>query len=400
MMRIYITGADGYVGWPLAQELTSAGHTVYGVDANIRRRLVSDTGGNSIIPILTPPERVQATGISLEYLNIAHSPHTLRASLGGFQPDCIMHLAAQPSAPYSMRSVTEAWETIENNNKATVNILWAMRESCPETHLIQIGTMGEYGTPGVLIPEGCFPYRSFWKHPACPGPEKYDPECDAPHDISGMQFPRKPGSFYHLSKVNDTHAIEMACRLWGLRSTDIMQGVVYGTRWGEAGNAGQGQATRFDIDESFGTVINRWVAQAILGIPLTLYGAGHQKRGFVSLRDCVASLQTVAETCALRPGSYRTLNQIDEVYDLTELSEAVCAVATDFDLAPTVDRVENPREEAEEHEYTVHSGGLRELGFTPTGSLSETLREMFEDLRPHRERIRALKKVLAPKTKW
>jgi len=262
-MKVLILGIDGYIGWPLAMHLRERGHEVIGLDNLIRRYRVQHEGSESLIPIDGIVKRQQEFPIETTGLK---SLTKLGSDL-----DAIIHLAEQPSAPWSMRSVDTAIKTQYHNVLGTLNLLWLMQEHCPDAHLLKLGTMGEYGTPDCVIPEGTIPRL-------CIGIESMQSEnysVSTPCPMKGLPFPRSAGSFYHLSKVHDTYNIIFACKTWGLRSTDIMQGVVFGHLPG----------TRFDYDECFGTVINRFCVQAVAGVPLTIYGEGGQTRGYLPLKN-------------------------------------------------------------------------------------------------------------------
>ncbi|MEO8396489.1 MAG: NAD-dependent epimerase/dehydratase family protein, partial [Chloroflexota bacterium] len=269
-MKVFIAGVDGYLGWALAQHLTARGHVVAGNDLYLRRQWVEEVGSHSAIPIFTMEERLQAFrehfGSELIFRegSLLDYPF-LRTFLADFQPDAIVHLAEMPSAPYSMIDQEHAAFTQQNNVIGSLNVLWAMREVCPQAHLVKLGTMGEYGTPNVDIPEGFF-------------------EVEFRGRKDKMPFPRQPGSFYHLTKVHDTHNTIFACRIWNLSATDIMQGVVFGTQIDAMGSDPR-LRSRLDFDQCFGTAVNRFCCQAVIGHPLTLYGSGSQTRGFLPLRD-------------------------------------------------------------------------------------------------------------------
>jgi UDP-sulfoquinovose synthase len=254
-----------------------------------------------------------------------------------------------------------------------------MRDICPEAHLLKLGTMGEYGTPDVPIPEGFFNCRYRGRE-------------------DRLMFPRDPGSFYHLTKVHDTHNIRFACKVWGLRSTDIMQGVVYGTRIDAmAGNALA--STRFDFDQHFGTAINRFVAQSIIGLPLTPFGEGGQTRGFLPLRDSMQCF-TLAIENPPEPSEYRTFNQFEETYSINELAHRVERIGNEYGLKVEVRPIENPRKEAEHHFYNPEHQHLLDLGYKPTHDMDGELRNMFEDLVPHKERIEEKKEAQFPNIRW
>jgi UDP-sulfoquinovose synthase len=378
---VLILGIDGYLGWPLAMHLAQRGHSVWGMDNGSRRKLVRAMGSDSAIPIRDLVTRVDAfgkgiTGMSGEVTNYI----TMESTFQACKPDCIVHLAEQPSAPWSMGNFARARDTQINNVVGTLAVLWAMKELAPDAHLLKLGTMGEYGTPGCPIPEGFMQvnYR---------GKRKLK-----------LQFPRKPGSLYHASKVMDTCNVEMACRIWGLRSTDVMQGVVYGTRTDEMASDPD-LRTRFDMDESFGTAINRFCAAAVAGLPITPYGAGTQKRGFLPLRDSIQCLRLAVEKPP-KPGEYRVFNQIEDVYTINGLAAEVARVGAELGLDTQVENVDNPRVEEEEHEYEVDHQHLVKLGYKPTSDMTAELRQVLTDLIPYADRIRAYQEAIPPATRW
>ncbi len=384
-MRILIAGVDGYLGWPLAQQLAASGHRVAGCDDFSRRRWVAECGSHSALPIADMPERLDAFssrfGRDLEFFagnltDYAFVADCLRRS----RPDAIVHLGQMPSAPYSMIDVEHCVYTHTNNLVGTLNLLHAMRDLCPEAHLVKLGTMGEYGTPRLEIPEGFFEVEYRGRRDRLP-------------------FPRQAGSWYHQTKVHDTHNITMACRIWGLRSTDVMQGVVFGTRV-DGLEDDRRFATRFDFDQCFGTVINRFCAMAVAGLPLTLYGAGGQRRGFIPLRESIECLTLALENPA-SAGEYRVFNQFAEVYGVADLAERVRAVAeSHLGLEVTVRHLENPRVEAEAHDYRPEHRKLHELGYRPKLDLESELAAALDDLRPFRQRILDKRDVLLPDIRW
>lgn len=383
-MRILIAGVDGYLGWPLALTLAAEGHEVGGIDAYYRRDWVAEMGSQSATPIRRMTERLQAFhdafGESLDFRRGDLRDYNAVLNLvRAFEPEAIVHLGEQPSAPYSMVDVQHAVYTQTNNIVGTLNLLFAMREACPRAHLVKLGTMGEYGTPDLDIPEGWF-------------------ELEFRGRKERALFPRRANSWYHQSKVHDSHNVEMACRLWGLRSTDVMQGVVYGTRIPEI--VGQpALATRFDFDQAFGTAINRFCAQAVIGLPLTPYGRGHQKRGFLPLVDSMQCM-TIAVENPPQAGEYRVFNQFEDVYDVSELAARVQRVAVDFGLDVKIHPMENPRAEAEQHYYKPDARHLRDLGYRPASEMDAELRGMFSDLLPHRARIEERKEAQFPDIRW
>ena len=383
-MRILITGVDGYLGWPLAQYLAARGHEVGGADAYHRRRWVAEMGSQSATPIADMPVRLKAfeerCGRPLFYrTGDLTNWDFVRSMFEELQPEAIVHFGECPSAPYSMIDVHHTTWVQMNNIVGTFNILYAMRDVCPSAHLVKLGTMGEYGTPQLDIPEGFFEVEYRGKRDRLP-------------------FPRQAGSWYHWSKVHGSNNVMFACKIWGLRSTDIMQGVVYGTRIDEmAGD--ERLLSRLDFDECFGTAINRFCCQAVIGQPLTPFGKGHQKRGFLPLRDSMQCL-TLAVENPPKAGEYRVFNQFAETYDVSELAEMVRKVATELGHAAEVHHLENPRMELEEHYYRPDHQGLFELGYEPTHDMEAELRTMLTDLSKHRDRIEAVRDVLVPAIRW
>ena len=382
-MKILILGIDGYIGWGLAMHLAKRGHTVSGVDNFSRRANVESIGSHSATPILDMEERLGAFkrihGENLSFfegdlLNYNFLADVVKQT----RPDSIVHLAEQPSAPFSTIDRNHAMYTQHNNIEGTLNVLYAMKEIVPESHLVKLGTMGEYGTPNIDIPEGFF-----------------EIEFRGRKDL--LPFPRQPGSLYHLSKVHDTANVMFACRVWKLCSTDIMQGVVYGTRTHEM--VDDSLMTRFDFDESFGTVINRYCAEAVIGLPLTPYGQGKQRRGFIDLVDSIQCLTIAIENPAAK-GEYRVFNQLDEVYSIIELAERVVKAANKQGIDVRIRNVENPRIEKEEHYYNVDHEHLRKLGFKPTRNIEETLEIMLRDLSKYKDRVLEKAQAILPKTTW
>ncbi|MCL4334073.1 MAG: GDP-mannose 4,6-dehydratase [Candidatus Thermoplasmatota archaeon] len=383
-MRVLILGIDGYIGWTLAQRLVSKGHDVYGADNFFTRRRVKEVGSESVLPI--PQMSKRLTGFKDFYGkdvgffrgNVA-DPKFMYRIMEQVGPDAIYHLAEQRSAPYSMIGLKQANETMVSNIVSTMNLVYASKDLNPDVHIIKLGTMGEYGTPNIDITEGFI-------------------EVEFRGRKDTMPFPRNAGSWYHWSKVHDSNNLMFANRLWKLKITDIMQGVVYGTATKEIEVSRL--FTRFDIDEVWGTALNRFVAQAIAGLPITPYGRGNQKRGFLSLEDSVTCLSIALE----KPpgeGEYRILNQFDQYYSVNFLAETVKeAYEKVTGMKAEIKHVENPRVEAEDHYYNPDHRKLQELGYRPSGELKKDVERMISDLMDHRERCVNLRSVIMPKTFW
>ena len=381
-MRVLILGGDGYLGWPTAMRFSGKGHEVAVVDNLARRRWVEEMGGDSLTPIVPLEERIEAwrevSGKRITSYVGDLAEDTVAADVViDFQPDTIIHYGEQPSAPWSMRSVEHAVTTQQNNVVGSLKLLWAMRDHAPDAHLIKLGTMGEYGTPNIDIEEGFIEITHNGRTDVLP-------------------FPKMPGSLYHLSKVHDSHNIHFACRVWGLRATDLNQGVVYGIETPEA-KLDERLLTRFDYDEAFGTALNRFCVQAVVGLPLTVYGVGGQTRGFLNIVDTLQCVELTAANPA-GAGEYRVFNQFTETFTVSELAEKVKQAGGELGMKVTIDNLRNPRFEAEEHYYNPVHTKLPSLGLQPT-LLSENLIESTLGV-IQRYRDRVISDVIAPSTQW
>jgi UDP-sulfoquinovose synthase len=383
-MRIFIAGMDGYLGWSLAQYLTARDHEVAGADLFLRRKWVEEMGSWSATPIAPMSERLaafkQRFGCEARFWEGDLRDYSLVERIfKEFQPDAVIHVGECPSAPYSMMDVHHATFVQTNNIVSTFNLLFAIRDLRPQAHLLKLGTMGEYGTPNLDIAEGFFEVEFRGRRDRVP-------------------FPRQPGSFYHLSKVHGSNNVMFACKIWGIRATDVMQGVVFGTRFPGMGDD-ERFLTRLDFDEAFGTAINRFSCQAVIGHPLTPFGKGHQKRGFLPLQDSMQCL-TLALENPPKSGEYRVFNQFEEVYDVTELALKVQSVAGELGLDVEVHNLENPRKEQEEHYYRPDHQHLFDLGYVPTRDIDDEIKTMLRDLITYSERIELKRDALVPKIRW
>ena len=383
-MRVFIAGIDGYLGWPLAVYLSARGHEVAGADLLLRREWVAEVGGVSALPIASREERAQAlkeaVGAELDFrVGDLTDYEFVRGLFQEIRPEAVVHLGQMPSAPYSMIDQAHCVWTQQNNVVNNLNLLWAIKEAAPNAHLVKLGTMGEYGTPAVDIPEGFF-------------------EVEFRGRKDRLPFPRQAGSWYHQSKVHDSHNTHFATKIWGARATDIMQGVVFGTRIAEMGDDPR-LRTRLDFDQCFGTAINRFCCQAVIGHPLTLFGLGKQRRGFLPLADAMQCLGLALENPPAA-GEYRVFNQFENAYSIAELACLVKDVAADIALPVDIFRYDNPRTEMEDHYYQPDRQHLLDLGYQPTRDIRSVIKAMLLDLLENRERIAAHADVLIPDIRW
>ena len=381
-MRILILGGDGYLGWPTAMNLSTAGHEVAVVDNFSRRAMSVELGAGSLTPIQSLQERTKAwaevSGNSIvPYIGDLTDPYFVDEVFKEFQPESIVHYGEQPSAPYSMISRKHAVLTQRNNVEGTLNVLYAMRDITPDAHLVKLGTMGEYGTPNIDIEEGYIDIEHKGRKDTLP-------------------FPKLPGSMYHLSKVHDSHNIHFGCRIWNLRATDLNQGVVYGIRTDET-DLDERLCTRFDYDEVLGTALNRFCVQAVVGYPLTVYGKGGQTRGFLNIIDTLQCIKLAVENPAAA-GEFRVFNQFTEQFSVRDLANQVHRVAGQMGINVEVEKVEDPRIEAEEHYYNATHTKLLELGLQPHLLNDDVVGHLIETI--HRYKDRILLGPIAPKTRW
>ncbi len=381
-MRVLVLGGDGYCGWPTALHLSAVGHDVAILDSLCRRAIDGELGTQSLVPIATLEERVwrwareSGRRIDVELGDMLDWPF-LSGAIARQRPDAVVHFAEQRSAPYSMIDREHAIYTQHNNVIGTLNLLFALHELAPDCHLVKLGTMGEYGTPNIDIEEGFIEIEHRGRRDRLP-------------------YPKQPGSFYHLSKVHDSHNILFACRAWGLRATDLNQGVVYGA--GTPHTAVHPDlANRFDYDGIFGTVLNRFCVEAAIGYPLTVHGEGGQTRGFIDIRDTVRCVQLAVEHPPA-PGEYRVFNQFTEQFSVLELARLVEATAADRGLDVRVEHVANPRTEAERHYYNARNTSLLSLGLEPHLLGRETAAELLGLALEYRQRI--LPAVIRADVRW
>ena len=382
-MRVLILGGDGYLGWPTAMHFAQLGHEVMVVDNLAKRQWEAEVDGAPLEPVPTLRHRLRVwndvTGreIAVAIGDIAENHRFVYRVFEEFQPDAVVHYAEQPSAPYSMIGRDHAVYTQRNNVLGTLNVLHALKRHTPDAHLIKLGTMGEYGTPNIDIEEGFL-------------------EIEHNGRADRLPFPKMPGSFYHLTKVHDSHNIHFACRIWGLAATDLNQGVVYGITTDET-ELHPELRTSFHYDAVFGTALNRFCAQAVAGVPLTVYGAGGQKRGFLNIRDTIQCVRLAAENPP-QAGEYRVFNQFTEVFSVLQLAELVREAATHLGYDARIDHIENPRIEAEEHYYNPRNDALLELGLQPRLLSEELVETMLLKIAESAERID--RATILPRVRW
>ncbi|HYB26358.1 MAG TPA: NAD-dependent epimerase/dehydratase family protein, partial [Solirubrobacteraceae bacterium] len=348
--------------------LSALGHDVAVCDNFARRGYDEEMSVDSLVPIVTLEERIAAwleiTRRAIKpYVGDLCDPDFVHAMVAEFDPDTIVHFGEQRAAPYSMIDQKHAIYTQTNNVVGTLNVMYAIAEIDRDIHLVKLGTMGEYGTPNIDIEEGWITV-------------KHNGRTDR------VLYPKRPGSFYHLSKVHDSHNIEFGCRIWGLRATDLNQGVVYGADT-EQTKRDPRLATRFDYDGVFGTVLNRMVIQAVLGHPLTVYGNGSQTRGLINIVDTVECIRLASENPADR-GEFRVFNQFTEQLSVRQIAETI---ATEYPGEAAIDHVDNPRVEAEDHHYNAKHTALVDLGLKPTLLSMALIDHMFDVVERHRDRV-------------
>jgi UDP-sulfoquinovose synthase len=370
-MKVLVLGGDGYCGWPTSLHLSDAGHEVVIVDNFVRRTIDHELGAESLTPIADPKERVKAwqevsgQTIGLEYGDLLDWEFVSEV-VQRHQPDAIVHYAEQRAAPYSMIDRRHAVYTQHNNVIGNLNVLFAINEYVPDCHLVKLGTMGEYGTPNIDIEEGYI-----------------EIEHNGRKDV--LPYPKLPGSWYHLTKVHDSANIHFACRIWGLRATDLNQGVVYGTVTPQTERDPR-LVNRFDYEDVFGTALNRFCIQAAIGHPLTVYGKGGQTRGFLDIRDTVRCIELAIDNPADR-GEFRVFNQFTEQFSVGQLAEMVVDAAGKLGIDARIERLPNPRVEKEEHYYNAKHTGLLDLGLEPHYLGDSLLDSLLNIAVEYRERV-------------
>ncbi|XP_020182991.1 UDP-sulfoquinovose synthase, chloroplastic [Aegilops tauschii subsp. strangulata] len=347
--KVMVIGGDGYCGWATALHLSNKGYEVAIVDNLVRRLFDHQLGLDSLTPIASIQNRIRRwkslTGKTIQlFIGDICDFEFLSEAFKSFEPDSAVHFGEQRSAPFSMIDRSRAVYTQNNNVIGTLNVLFAMKEFSEECHLVKLGTMGEYGTPNIDIEEGFLTITHNGRTDTLP-------------------YPKQASSFYHLSKVHDSHNIAFTCKAWGIRATDLNQGVVYGIRTDETAMHEE-LSNRLDYDGIFGTALNRFCVQAAVGHPLTVYGKGGQTRGYLDIRDTVQCVELAIANPA-KPGEFRVFNQFTEQFSVNELAKLVTAAGAKLGLDVQTKSVPNPRVEAEEHYYNAKHSKLSELGLVP-----------------------------------
>jgi UDP-sulfoquinovose synthase len=381
-MKVLVIGGDGYCGWATALYLSNKGYEVGIIDSLVRRHWDLELGVQTLTPIAPIQQRLQRwrdlTGKSIDLLvGDITNYEFLSKAMRQFEPEAIVHFGEQRSAPFSMIDREHAVLTQVNNVVGTLNLLYVMRQDFPDCHLVKLGTMGEYGTPNIDIEEGYITIEHNGRKDTLP-------------------YPKQPGSFYHLSKVHDSHNIHFACKIWGLRATDLNQGVVYGVLTEETG-MDELLINRLDYDGIFGTALNRFCIQAAIGHPLTVYGKGGQTRGFLDIRDTVRCVELAIANPA-DPGQFRVFNQFTELFSIGDLAVMVKNAATTMGLDVAIDHIDNPRVEKEEHYFYAKNTNLLDLGLQPH-YLSDSLLDSLLNF-ASKYQNRADKNQILPQVSW
>ena len=381
-MKVLVIGGDGYCGWATALYLSNRGYEVGILDSLVRRHWDLQLGVETLTPITSIQARLQRwqdlTGKSIDLLVGDITDYEfLSKALHSFEPDAIVHFGEQRSAPFSMIDREHAVLTQVNNVVGTLNLLYAMREEFPDCHLVKLGTMGEYGTPNIDIEEGYITIEHNGRKDTLP-------------------YPKQPGSMYHLSKVHDSHNIHFACRIWGLRATDLNQGVVYGVLTEETG-MDELLINRLDYDGVFGTALNRFCIQAAIAHPLTVYGKGGQTRGFLDIRDTVRCVELAIANPA-QQGEFRVFNQFTEQFSVGDLARMVEKAGGAMGLKVQVNNLDNPRVEKEEHYFNAKNTNLLDLGLQPHYLSDALLDSLLNFAIKYQHRVD--QKQILPKVSW
>jgi UDP-sulfoquinovose synthase len=381
-MRVLVIGGDGYCGWATALYLSNKGHEVGILDSLIRRHWDNELQSDTLTPIAPIQKRVQRwtelTGKKMPvYIGDINNYGFFLEAMLEFKPDAVVHFGEQRSAPFSMIDREHAVLTQTNNVVGTLNLLYILKEHFPDCHLVKLGTMGEYGTPNIDIEEGYIKIEHNGRTDTLP-------------------YPKQPGSFYHLSKVHDTHNIHFACKVWGLRATDLNQGIVYGVLTEETG-MDELLINRLDYDGVFGTALNRFCIQAAVGHPLTVYGSGSQTRAMLDIRDTVRCVELAIETPA-QVGEFRVFNQFTEMFSINDIATQIKTAGNTLGLDVEVNNIDNPRVEAEKHYFNAKNTNLLDLGLVPHKLSDSLLDSLLNFAVKYKDRVD--QSQIMPKVSW
>ncbi len=366
-MRVLVLGGDGFCGWPTSLYLSDRGHDVTIADNLSRRKIDVELEVESLTPIRSLSDRLRAwkevSGREIGFVNIdlANEYDRLAALLQDLRPDAIVHFAEQRAAPYSMRSEKTKRYTVDNNVRATHNLLTALVATGVDASLAHLGTMGVYGygwSGSAPIPEGYLTVK-------VPTP---DGEIERE-----ILHPANPGSVYHMTKTLDQLLFSFYAKNDGLRITDLHQGIVWGTQTQQT-IKDERLINRFDYDGDYGTVLNRFLMQAAIGHPLTVHGTGGQTRAFIHIRDTVRCIEIAISNPPKSGDQPKVLNQVTEVHRLLDLAKLI-SDKTGAEVA----YLPNPRREADENDLVVRNDQFLALGLQPT-TLSEGLLEEITDI--------------------
>ena len=374
-----IFGADGYLGWSTAFSLSQDVSDLILIDNLSKRKYMRKLKRYPLVSIPKYSSRLHLMNdkcnVSCHKIDCTNYMDTHNI-IKKYKPDSVIHFAEHPSAPFSMLNSEYSWETLRNNLKSTYNILNSIRLICPKTHIIKLGTMGEYGTPNIDIEEGWLNIR-------------HNKRSDT------FLYPRQGSSLYHTSKIMDTDLIWFYTRMFNLRCTDLMQGPVYGIYPTQSST--EKDVPMFTYDDIFGTVLNRFIVQSIINKPLTIYGSGNQIRGYINIQDSVECIK-IALKNKPKPGHLEIYNQFTEQFSVSQLASLVKKSMKTIGYNVKLKKMKNPRIESEEHYYNAKHSNLRKLGLKPTKLTEDVIIDIAQYCIKHKSNIRH--ETINPKIKW